>query len=362
MVRNKSVLLVLMVIIVPLAGCSGGSDEPATSTATATDAATTTPTATTTATLTATTTLTATVTGTKTQTVIRTATPTATATARKPTTTPTPTPTATPTSTSTPEPTPTSTPDPTPTPTPTPEPTPTPTATPESTPTATPKLDSPIDGGTARTATITRVVDGDTVEVEFLNGETDTIRMIGVDTPETVASNEDPSEYNIPDNPRGRDWLLNWGRKAKTFAKDELAGKKVRVVTDPKSDKRGSYGRLLAYIYYDGTNFNRELLEQGLARRYDDSSFTLRSEFGQIETNAQSENRGLWAFEQQATSTPTPTPTFTPEQTPTPTGDRDCSDFDSHSEAQEFFENHNPSEDPHRLDSDGDGAACESLP
>jgi hypothetical protein len=41
--------------------------------------------------------------------------------------------------------------------------------------------------------------------------------------------------------------------------------------------------------------------------------------------------------------------------------DRDCSDFDTQPEAQRFFERVGPG-DPHRLDGDGDGVACESLP
>jgi micrococcal nuclease len=41
--------------------------------------------------------------------------------------------------------------------------------------------------------------------------------------------------------------------------------------------------------------------------------------------------------------------------------DRDCSDFDTQPEAQRFFERAGPG-DPHRLDGDGDGVACESLP
>ncbi|MFC6965104.1 thermonuclease family protein [Halocatena marina] len=255
-------------------------------------------------------------------------------------------------------------------------------ATAEPTEPATEHPDIPIDGGTARSATITRVIDGDTVEVEFSNGDVDTIRLVGVDTPETIASNEDPSEYGIPDTVHGRDWLLNWGEKAKQFARDELIGTHVRVVTDPKLDTRGSYGRLLAYIYDDGVNFNRELLERGLARRYDDSQFTLREEFGTVEAEAHSKNRGLWAFEQSTptptvTSTPPPTPTATPSPTPTRTStptvtaieppsttvaDRDCGDFETHDKAQQFFESHNPDDDPHRLDGDGDGQACESLP
>ncbi len=42
--------------------------------------------------------------------------------------------------------------------------------------------------------------------------------------------------------------------------------------------------------------------------------------------------------------------------------DRDCSDFRTQAQAQRFFERHNPSRDPHRLDADHDGIACESLP
>jgi hypothetical protein len=42
--------------------------------------------------------------------------------------------------------------------------------------------------------------------------------------------------------------------------------------------------------------------------------------------------------------------------------DRDCSDFRTQAQAQRFFERHNPARDPHRLDADHDGIACESLP
>lgn len=42
--------------------------------------------------------------------------------------------------------------------------------------------------------------------------------------------------------------------------------------------------------------------------------------------------------------------------------DRDCSDFKTHRQAQRFFKHHHPKRDPHRLDGDHDGIACESLP
>ena len=42
--------------------------------------------------------------------------------------------------------------------------------------------------------------------------------------------------------------------------------------------------------------------------------------------------------------------------------DRDCSDFKTHAQAQRFFKKHHPRRDPHHLDADHDGIACESLP
>jgi hypothetical protein len=41
--------------------------------------------------------------------------------------------------------------------------------------------------------------------------------------------------------------------------------------------------------------------------------------------------------------------------------DRDCSDFSTHAQAQRFFKRHHPNRDPHGLDADHDGIACESL-
>lgn len=249
-------------------------------------------------------------------------------------------------------------------------------------------VESPIDGGTARQAVVIRVIDGDTVEVRFTNGEVDTVRLIGVDTPETSLSNQDPSEYGIPDTPSGSDWLLMWGENAESFANSELAGTEVLVVTDPEGDTRGYYGRLLAYIYYsDGENFGYTLLERGYARVYTGAEFTLEDEYLQAESVAQDANEGLWAYDGEHTTptqtpTPTPAPTSTPSPNPTPVptstpsptetpsevvtpplppdGDYDCGHFDTHEQAQEVFNDNE--EDVYRLDGDDDGQACESLP
>jgi endonuclease YncB( thermonuclease family) len=162
---------------------------------------------------------------------------------------------------------------------------------------------SPIENGTARYATVTRVIDGDTFEVEFEDRE-DTIQLIGVDTPEAVTANETPSEYGIPNSSRGRDWLLRWNENAQMFVRSTTTNR-VLVVTDPTSETRDDSGRLLAYVYYgtdQNTNLGRTLLERGLARQNDNVNYTLKNEYRQIEQNAQTANRGLWAFETQTTA------------------------------------------------------------
>lgn len=150
--------------------------------------------------------------------------------------------------------------------------------------------------GTTWTVTITRVIDGDTVEARFPNGETDTLRLLGVDTPEPNYSRVSPNEFDgIPNNTAGRDHLLHWAERATNYTTVRLAGETVRIEVDPAADRRGGYGRLLVYLYLDDQNFNKQLLTNGYARLYE-SSFSLRAEFETTERTAQANNVGLWDF------------------------------------------------------------------
>ena len=151
--------------------------------------------------------------------------------------------------------------------------------------------------GTEWDVTITRIIDGDTVEAEFPNGEIDTIRLLGVDTPETSFNSVSPSEFEgITDTRAGRDHLFSWGNNATDYAEQRLSGQEVRVVVDEQADRRGSFGRLLAYIYVDGQNFNKQLLTDGYARLYE-SDFSKRSAFEAAEQTAQDSDVGLWNFD-----------------------------------------------------------------
>ena len=125
-----------------------------------------------------------------------------------------------------------------------------------------------------------KCVDGDTFKINY-NGTVTKVRLIGVDTPESVSSNK--SKNN------------KYGVEASNYTKERLEGQTVYLEFDvQKTDK---YGRLLAYVYLeDGTMYNKELLEKGYAQiatyppnvKYVD-------EFTQIQKQAKENKVGFWA-------------------------------------------------------------------
>lgn len=126
---------------------------------------------------------------------------------------------------------------------------------------------------------VSRVVDGDTIEVEMPNGRTEDVRYIGVDTPETV----DPSE------PVGC-----FGPKASHFNQGLVEGRRVRLRFD--QERRDYYGRLLAYVYLGSRFVNAELLRRGLARAiYYSPNGAHRYQFEAIARRAGRAGRGLWS-------------------------------------------------------------------
>jgi micrococcal nuclease len=122
-----------------------------------------------------------------------------------------------------------------------------------------------------------RVVDGDTIVV-LLDGKKEKVRLIGVDTPETVHPNKPVEHY---------------GREATAFTKTMVEGKLVRLEYD--SQQRDRYGRLLAYVYLeDGTFLNKEIIRQGYGFAYTRFPFTFMEEFRACEKQAREKKVGLW--------------------------------------------------------------------
>ncbi|HET8575010.1 MAG TPA: thermonuclease family protein [Candidatus Paceibacterota bacterium] len=145
-------------------------------------------------------------------------------------------------------------------------------------PTSDPKLEQPASG---LKYTVTKVVDGDTIKID-LNGKEETLRLIGMDTPETV----DP-----------RKPVQCFGREASNEAKALLTGRKVRIAADPTQDIRDKYGRLLVYVWRDdGLFYNQYMIEQGYAHEYTYYvPYEYQADFKQAEQDARENERGLWS-------------------------------------------------------------------
>jgi|GEM_PF-4671677 micrococcal nuclease len=196
--------------------------------------------------------------------------------------------------------------------TPTPSSITTPIPTPlETYPTPTPPTPIPfkLEYGVKYKVKVVDVVDGDTIDVIMPDGKEERVRMLGVDTPETAASKNKPYEYgDITD----LDCLASWGLKAKQYTESKLEGKYVYIEFDPIAGMRGYYGRLLAYVYYDSTDFTAELVKQGYARVYTEGNFEKESEYVTYQSTAMENNVGLWTCSVEVT--PTPTGQLGPEQ------------------------------------------------
>lgn len=126
--------------------------------------------------------------------------------------------------------------------------------------------------------TVTAVIDGDTIKVNDLG----TIRLIGIDTPET----KDP-----------RKPVQCYGVEASNKAKELLDSQEVYLEFDP-ANRIDKYGRTLAYVYLkDGLLYNAEMLKQGFASSYTKFPHPKLEEFNQYQKEARDNNKGLWSPE-----------------------------------------------------------------
>jgi micrococcal nuclease len=132
-------------------------------------------------------------------------------------------------------------------------------------------------GGEAPTVRVVAVIDGDTIDVAW-GGRRERVRLLGVDTPETVDPNRPVGCY---------------GPEASAFTHQRLRGRDVRLRFDRQ--RRDKYGRLLAYVEVDGRRFNDELLTGGYARLL---VIPPNGRHGRVmldeELGARSARRGLW--------------------------------------------------------------------
>lgn len=125
------------------------------------------------------------------------------------------------------------------------------------------------------TVFVTRVVDGDTIEIE--NGEK--VRYIGVNTPESV-------------DPRRK--VQCFGREASAYNKKLVEGKRVRLELDVED--RDKYGRLLRYVWIGDTMINEQLVADGYAQVMTiPPNVKYVERFRIAQTKAREAKQGLWS-------------------------------------------------------------------
>lgn len=128
--------------------------------------------------------------------------------------------------------------------------------------------------------TVLSFADGDTFDVD-MNGKRETIRMIGVDTPET----------HKPDSPK-----QCFGQEASDYTRQLIGTQRVRLEADPLNTNRDRYDRLLRYVYLpDGTLVEDKLISEGYGFAYTQFPFTKAADFSAEENEAKAAGKGLWS-------------------------------------------------------------------
>lgn len=122
---------------------------------------------------------------------------------------------------------------------------------------------------------VVKVIDGDTIKVK-VNGEEESIRLIGIDTPEKNECFE---------------------KEATKRAKELMENKKIKLEADSSQDDNDKYGRLLRYIYLeDGILVNKKLIEEGFGTEYTYKiDYKFQTEFKEAEKMAKWQKVGIWA-------------------------------------------------------------------
>lgn len=126
---------------------------------------------------------------------------------------------------------------------------------------------------------VDRVVDGDTFVAKQGNKNIK-VRLIGVDTPETVKPNTPVQPY---------------GKEASNYSKKTLTNKDVYLEYDKEKNDR--YGRTLAYVWLDKDHmYNKELVEKGLAReKYFAPNGKYRDVFKKAQNEAKKNKVNIWS-------------------------------------------------------------------
>ena len=140
---------------------------------------------------------------------------------------------------------------------------------------------------------ITKIIDGDTFDAVFPNGNIERIRLLGVDCPEITIENNKKYEY---DNITNLECLTYYGLEAKNFAENWLTNKTIYIQFDSNAGFKEYYDRWLTYLFLSNkTDFGEELLKHGYARVYIEENFHKKEYYIDRENQAIKNKTGLWS-------------------------------------------------------------------
>jgi micrococcal nuclease len=127
---------------------------------------------------------------------------------------------------------------------------------------------------------VNEVTDGDTIKIYDGSGNILTVRLLGIDTPETKDPREDVKCFGV---------------EAYEKTRELVEGKFVRLESDPTQQDKDAYGRLLRYVYFeDGSFVNEILVQEGYAFSYKEYPTQNLERFNELERLAREQNKGLW--------------------------------------------------------------------
>ncbi len=173
----------------------------------------------------------------------------------------------------------------------------------EETPVSTKSVQQPVKQDGHK---VVSIVDGDTIKVN-INGTTETLRIIGLDTPETL----DP-----------RRPVQCFGKEASNKAKELLSGKTVVLEADSTQGELDKYGRLLRYVFVDGTDYGKYMIANGYAHEYTYKiPYKYQTEYKNAQKSAETNKLGFWSPNSCNGNTTSSVTTTTTTVTPTTTGE-----------------------------------------
>lgn len=140
----------------------------------------------------------------------------------------------------------------------------------------------PIEtNNTGETITLSRVIDGDTIEIKQSN-KVDRVRLIGIDTPELHSKTRDTC----------------FGEEAANHLTELLDDHELKLEFDPVAGERDKYQRLLRYVWVDNQNIGTIMIADGFAREYTYArkEYKYQTQYKQAEAQAKSSQLGLWRY------------------------------------------------------------------